>query len=368
MYYDDDFLIGEGRADKPIGYPPTNAFIKQALEKMYISIVGAIDVGDFETFLKESADLTYDEAKDKMIREYGTPTELSQARYKAKSAEAASKLELAEQETRAEQRTFEQEFTELDEIARKRLGENLDLSRRNTDLERELKRLKEEMAKAKAVPPAALPPGAPVPPVPAAPPAALPVHGSMYDEYLMRISEVITMHELDELASEIFDIIEREEYYKLTRSDTDELMKRLRETSERRAMKLAEMKIPELKPKIRKLPPMEGVEAPPAFFGVLPPQVMHRYLRPDIEKAAFAGEEFVRDHELERTIIRNNLLLFPPQWYVFPPSEKIRRYGWDLSSAFRHAVEALHKYSWEDLIKDYGIPEKYIEAWKKTAS
>ena len=368
MYYVDDFLIGEGRADKPIGYPPTNAFVKHALEKMYISIVGAIDVGDFETFLKESADLTYDEAKDKMIREYGTQKELSEARYKAKSKEAASKLELAEQETLAEQRTLEQEFAELDEIARKRLGQNFELSRRNEELEKELKRLKEELMKAKAVPPAALPPGVPVPYVPAAPPAAPPVHGSMYNEYLMRISEVITMRELDELASEIFDIIEKEEYYKLTRSDTDELMKRLRQTSERRAMQLAEIRLPEIKPKIRRLEEgRPGVEAP-VFFGVLPPQVMHRYLRPDIEKATFAGEEFVRDYELERTIIRNNLLLFPPHWYAFPPSEKKRRYGWDMSTAFKHAVEYLHKYSWDDLIRDYGIPEKYVEAWKKTAS
>ena len=368
MYYDDDFLIGEGRADKPIGYPPTNAFIRHALEKMYISIVGALDIGDFETFLKESADLTYDEAKDKMIREYGTPTELSQARLKAKSAEAASKLELAEQETLAEQRTLEREFAELDEIARKRLGENFELSRRNEELEKELKRLKEELAKAKVVPPAALPPGAPAPYVPAALPAAPPVHGSMYNEYLMRISQVFTIHDIDEVSSEIFDIVEKEEYYKLTKSDIDELMKRLREIAERRAMKLAEIRLPEIKPKIRRLEEVRpGVEAP-VFFGVLPPQVMHRYLRPDIEKAAFAGEEFVRDYELERTIIRNNLLLFPPHWYAFPPTEKKRRYGWDMSTAFKHAVEYLHKYSWEDLTRDYGIPEKYVDAWKKSAS
>lgn len=362
---EDDFLIGEGRADKPIGYPPTNAFVRQALEKTYISIVGALDIGDFETFLKEVADLTYDEAKEKMLREYGTQKELSEARLKAKSADAAFKLELAEQEARAEQRTLEEEFAEIEEVAHKTLADNLDLSRRNTELERELKRLKEELAKAKVVPPMALPPGVPVPYVPAAPPAAPFVHGSMYDEYLRRISEVITMRELDELASEIFDIIEREEYYKLTRSDTDELMKRLRQTSERRAMQLAEIRLPEIKPKIRRLEEIKpGVEAP-VFFGVLPPQVMHRYLRPDIEKASFAGEEFVRDYELERTIIRNNLLLFPPHWYAFPPTEKIRRYGWDMASAFRHAVEALHKFSWDDLERDYGIPIKYIDAWRK---
>lgn len=364
MYYDDDFLIGEGRTDKPIGYPPTNAFVRQALEKTYISIVGALDIGDFETFLKEVADLTYDEAKEKMLREYGTQKELSEARLKAKSADAAFKLELAEREVRAEQRTLEEEFAEIEEVAHKTLADNLELSRRNTELERELKRLKEELAKVKAVPPVALPPGVPVPYVPAAPPAAPPVHGSMYNEYLRRISEVFTIRDMDELASEIFEIIEKEEYYLLTKSDIDELMKRLRQISERRAMQLAEIRLPEIKPKIRRLPPMEGIEAPPAFVGVLPPQVMHRYLRPDIEKATFAGEEFVRDYELERTIIRNNLLLFPPHWYAFPPTEKIRRYGWDLASAFKHAVTFLHKYSWEDLERDYGIPKKYIDVWR----
>ena len=366
MFDDDDFIVGEGRADKPIGYPPTNAFIRHALEKLYISIVGALDIGDFDTFLKESADLTYDEAKDKMIREYGTPTELSHARLKAKTAEAASKLELAEQETMAEQRTLEQEFTELDEIARKRLGENIELSHRNAELEKELKRLKEEMAKAKAVPPAALPPGAPVPPVPAALPAAPPVHGSMYNEYLRRISEVFTIRDMDDLASEIFDIVEKEEYYKLTKSDVGELMKRLREISERRAMQLAEIRLPEIKPKIRRLEEIRHPEAP-VFFGVLPPQVMHRYLRADIEEMTHAGEKFIVDHELIRTTIRNNLLLFPSQWYYLPQSEKIRRYGWDLASAFKHAVTFLHKYSWEDLERDYGIPKKYIDAWRSAS-
>ena len=364
MSDDDDFIVREGRADKPIGFPP-NPIIRQALEKTYISIVGAIDLGDFETFLKEVADLTYDEAKNKLITQYGTPKDLSEARLKAKSAEAEAKMEQAEREARAEQRTLEEEFAEIEEVAHRTLSDNLELSRRNTELERELKRLKEELAKAKAVPPAALPPGAPVP---AFPPAAPPAHGSMYDEYLRRISEVITVRDMDELASEIFEIIEKEEYYLLTKSDIDELMKRLRVISERRAMQLAEMKIPEIKPKIRKPEEVRpGVELP-AFVGILPPQVMHRYLRPDIEKATFAGEEFVRDYELERTIIRNNLLLFPPHWYAFPPSEKKRRYGWDIATAFKHAVEYLHKFSWDDLIRDYGIPEKYVEAWKKSAS
>lgn len=367
MFDDDDFIVREARADKPIGYPP-NPIIRKAFENLYTSIVGALDLGDFETFLKESADLTYSEAKDKMIREYGTPKELSEAKLKAKTAESESKLEMAEQEARAEQRTLEQEFAELDDVARRRLGENLELSRRNEELEREIRRHREELAKVKAAPPAAAPPGVPAPPVPAAPPAA---HGSMYQEYRRRISEVTTIPEINDLASEIFDIAERGEYSKLTKGDISELLEDLRKISERRAMKLAEMRIPELKPKIRKVKPaereIEGIEGIP-FLGVLPPQVMHRYLRSDIEEASFAGERFIIDHELVRTIMRNTLLLFPPQWYALPPNEKIKRYGWDIPSAFKHAVEYLHKFSWDDLVKDYGIPEKYVEAWKKSAS
>lgn len=366
MFNPDDFIVREGRADKPIGYP-SNPIIRKAFENLYTSIVGALDLGDFETFLKESADLTYSEAKDKMIREYGTPKELSEARLKAKTAESEAKLETAEQEALTEQRTFEQEFAELDEVARRRLGENLELSRRNEELEREIRRHREELAKAKAAPPAAAPLGVAVSPVPTAPP----VHGSMYQEYRIRISEVITIAKINDMAAEIFDIAEREEYSKLTKGDIAELLEDLRKTGERRATKLAEMKIPELKPKIRKVKPaereIEGIEGIP-FLGVLPPQVMHRYLRPDIEEASFAGEKFIIDHELVRTIMRNTLLLFPPQWYALPPDEKIKRYGWDIPSAFKHAVEYLHKFSWDDLVKDYGIPEKYVKAWKKSAT
>ncbi|MDP2753711.1 MAG: hypothetical protein Q8P40_04890 [Nitrospirota bacterium] len=358
MFDIDDFIIKDGRADKPIGYPPSG-FIRKAFENLYTSIVGALDVGDFETFLKESADLTYSEAKDKMIREYGTPKELSEAMLKAKTAESEAKLGMAEQEARAEQRTLEQEFAELDDVARRRLGENLELSRRNEELEREIRRQREEFAKAKAAPPAAAPPRVPAPPVPAAPPAA---HGSMYQEYRKRISEVITIADINDMAAEIFDIAEREEYSKLTKGDISELLDDLRKIGERRAIKLAEMKLPEIKPKIRKVPPLEREAVP--FIGVLPPQVMHRYLRPDIETVEAFGERFTRDYELERTILRNTLLLFPPQWYALPHGEKIRRYGWDLASAFKHAVTFLHKYSWEDLEQDYGIPKKYIDAWR----
>ncbi len=351
----DDLVVREGKADRPIGYPP-NPLVRKALENLYISIVGALDIGDFEVFLKESADLVYNEAKGKLLEQYGTPKTLSEARLKAKTIEAEAKLEIAEKEALAEQKTIEQEFAELEETARKRLTENFEMIRRNEELEKEVKRLREELARKPAAPPRV-----PAPPVPAAPPAA---HGSMYQEYRKRISEVTTIAEINDLAAEIFDIAEREEYGKLTKGDIAELLEDLRKTGERRAIKLAEMKLPEIKPKIRKAPPLERVEAPPSFIGVLPPQVMHRYLRPDIEEASFAGERFIIDHELVRTIMRNTLLLFPPQWYALPHGEKIRRYGWDLASAFKHAVTFLHKYSWEDLERDYGIPKKYIEAWR----
>lgn len=360
---EDDFIIGEGWADKPIGYPP-GPIIRQALEKTYISIVGAIDIGDFETFLKEVSDLTYDEAKEKMLREYGTQKELSQAKLKAKSADAAFKLELAEQEARAEQRTLQEEFAEIEEVAHRTLTENLDLSRRNTDLERELKRLKEELAKAKVAPLVLK-----MPVVPVQKPSP-PGHGSRYTEYSGRINQAVTMADLNDLANEIYEILEKEEYEYLTKSDTTELLADLRKMSERRAMKLTELKIPEIKPtpeKPKRKEERARVEAEP-FMGALPPHVMYRYGRPDMETAVFMDIPFVRDHELERTIIRNSLLLFPPHWFALPPEEKISRYGWDLASAMQHAVSALHKFSWDDLVKDYGIPEKYVEAWKKTAS
>lgn len=350
----DDYFIREKYGEQPIGFPPSG-IIRRSLENLYVSITGALDIGDFETFLKESADLTYDEAKGKILEQYGTPKTLSEAKLKAKTAEAEAKLEQAEREVRAEQQSLEEEFVEVEQIARRYLGENLDLTRRNEELAGEVKRLKEELAKAKAAPAAA------APPVPAAPPAA---HGSMYQEYRKRISDVVTMADVTDIANELYDILEKEEYDKLTKSDIGELLEELRKVGERRAMKLAEMKLPEIKPRIRKVPPPERVEAPPSFIGVLPPQVMHRYLRPDIEEATFAGIQFIRDYELERTIIRNNLLLFPLQWYALPSAEKIRRYGWDLASAFKHAVTFLHKYSWEDLERDYGIPKTYIDVWR----
>lgn len=353
-----DYFIRETSRERPIGYPPSG-IIRKALENLYISIVGALDVGDFETFLKEVADLTYDEAKEKMIMMFGTPKELSAAKLKAESAEAAAKLEEAEREALEEQRTLGQEFEELEEVARKRLAENLELFRRNEALEAEVRRLKEELERVKAVPPPVAPPGVPAPP---APPAVVPpTHGSMYSEYRRLVSEVLTIDEINQLASEIFDIAEKEEFDKLTKSDIDELLSDLRKIGERRAIKLAEIRLPKEKPAIRRVP--ERVEAPP-FIGVLPPQVMYRYMRGDMEEMAFAGERFVVDHELVRTILRNNLLLFPTQWYYLPQSEKIKRYGWDIASAFKHAVEFLHKFSWDELEKDYGIPRKYIDAWR----
>lgn len=367
MSDEDDFIIRESRADKPIGYPP-NFIIRKALENLYTSIVGALDVGDFETLLKEVADLTYDEAKEKLITQYGTPKELSKARLKAKSIEAEEKLEQAEQEALAEQRTLEEEFAEIEGVARRTLAENLELFRRNQELQKEVKRLKEELEKKPVLP------APPTPVVPIVAPAVPPAHGSMYNEFKGRINQAVTLPDIDEVVAEIYDIAQHEEYDQLTRPDISELIALARDTYERRSMKLAEMRLPEKKikkpAKPGEKPAVEETrikrEEAPVFFGALPPGVMYRYSRPDRETAVFQDIPFVRDYELERTIIRNGLLLFPPQWYALPPEEKHNRYGWTLASAFRHAVEYLHKFSWTDLERDYGIPKEYIDAWRES--
>lgn len=364
---DDEFGVSEP-AEKPIGYPPKNAFVKQALEKMYISIMGALDLGDFDTFLRESQDLTYDEAKDKMIREFGTQKDLSEARLKAKDQEAALKIQIAEQEALAEQRTLEQEFAELDEVARSRLGENLELSRRNEELQREVKRLKEELGRARTPLP-----GVPSPTVPITP-AAPAVHGSMYNEYKRLISQVVTIAEVNDIANELFDIMERGEFNKLTKQDLAEMRDELSKIASSRAIKLAEMKLPGAKPIINKVPVAEEEkelprrkrrEAVPAFpipSGI--PQISYKYNTPDVENFFSMGDEFIRDFELERTIKINRLLLFPDYWYTLSPWAKKEVYGWDMATAMREAVDHLHKFSWNSLNSDYGIPKGYIEAWR----
>lgn len=97
-----------------------------------------------------------------------------------------------------------------------------------------------------------------------------------------------------------------------------------------------------------------------------PPQIVYRYIREDFETFEINGEKFVRDYELERTILKNNLLWFPKKFYDLPLSAKRRHYdNFDIGSAFKYAVEFEHKFSWESLEKDYGIPKKYIDAWRK---
>lgn len=375
MYDDDDFIIKEGKADKPIGYPPKNTFVRKALEKTYISILGAIDLGDFETFLKESADLTYDEAKNKLITQYGTQKDLSEARLKARSEEAEAKMEQAEREVLAEQRTLQDEFAEVEEVARKHLEENLELSRRNRELGKEVERLKAELEK-KAVP-AALPPGAP-PAAPAAPaaPAITPEHGREYREFRKRITEFLTQKEIDEIANEIFDILEHQEVNRLTRKDAEELLAELRNIAQKKSMQELEKRISP-PAKRRAVKPREEVpedmlparrrreEIAPPFLGISPAQVVYRYTEPDMEKFVSMGEEFVRDFELERVIKYNRLLGFPEHWYTISPFGKRERYGWDMASAMREAVDHLRKFTWKRLIKDFGIPEDYIRAWQQ---
>lgn len=364
---EDDFLIGE-KADKPIGYPPKNALIRKALEKTYISILGALDLGDFETFLKEVADLTYDEAKNKLITQYGTQKDLSEARLKARSSEAEAKMEQAEREALAEQRTLETEFAEVEQIARKYLDENIELSRRNEEFRKEVKRLKAELEK-KAVP-AAVQPVAP-PAAPAAP-AITPEHGREYQEFRKRITDFLTQREIDDIANEIFDILEHQEFNRLTRRDAEELLAELRTIAQKKSMQELEKRISP--PAKRRKPEKEVPEKPwrmrreeeiaPPFLGISPAQVVYRYTEPDTEKFVSMGEEFVRDFELERVIKYNRLFGFPEHWYTMSPFGKRERYGWDMASAMREAVDHLRKFTWASLEKDFGIPRDYIEVWK----
>lgn len=352
MYDDDDFLIGE-KADRPIGFPP-NPIIRQALEKTYISIVGAIDLGDFETFLKEVADLTYDEAKNKLITQYGTQKDLSAARLKARSAEAEAKMEQAEAEALAEQRTLETEFAEVEQIARKYLGENMDLSRRNEDLRKEVERLKAELEK-KAAAPAAI--------------APVPERGNQYQEFRHRITKLLTQKEIDDIANEIFDILEHQEFKRLTRKDAEELLSDLRTIAQKKSMLDLEKRIspPPSKRREEEMPRMrreKEIGALPPFLGISPAQVVYRYTTPDTQKFVSMGEEFVRDFELERVIKYNRLLGFQEHWYTLSPFGKRERYGWDMASAMREAVDHLRKFTWTSLEQDFGIPRDYIEGWK----
>ncbi len=78
-----------------IGDPP-NFIMKLQLFKLWKEVLGAEDIGDFETFMKEAADLTYDEAKEKLLKTYGQPTQMTpgkEARYfGAKASGAEEKL------------------------------------------------------------------------------------------------------------------------------------------------------------------------------------------------------------------------------------------------------------------------------------
>lgn len=365
MYDEDDFLIRE-KADKPIGDRP-NPIIRQALEKTYISIMGALDVGDFETFLKEVADLTYDEAKNKLITQYGTQKDLSEARLKARSTEAEARMEQAEREVLAEQRTLEEEFAEVEQIARQYLGENLEVSRRNEELMREVERLKAELEK--KVPALGAPPTAPLP----AAPLPSPEHGSQYKEFRKRITDFLRQKEIDEIANEIFDILEHQEFNRLTRRDAEELLSELRTMAQRKSMLELEKRIspPPAKRKAA-VPEKEKPERRrreeeivPAFIGISPAQVVYRYTEPDTAKFVSMGEEFIRDFELERVIKYNRLLGFPEHWYTISPFGKRERYGWDMASAMREAVDHLRKFTWKSLIIDFGIPEDYIRAWQQ---
>ncbi len=58
--------------DKEIGYPPTDE-VRKNLEKLYISITGALDLGDFEVLLQKYSNDLYATAKERMIHDIGSP-------------------------------------------------------------------------------------------------------------------------------------------------------------------------------------------------------------------------------------------------------------------------------------------------------
>lgn len=289
MVESDDFLIKE-KADKPLGYPPIGIYRKN-LENLYISILGAIDLKDFETFLKESKDLVYSEAKDKMIREFGSPKQLSEASLRAKTKEDKLKLEIAEHEVDQEKRTLEQEFSELDEIARQRLAENFTLIRKNEELEKEVKRLKTEI-EAKGLPtyaPTSAPapvspptvqakaPSQPPPPskvpskkikpiIPQTPPPTTPrEHGRLYDSLKIKINFSNSISELERIAVDIYGILSRDEMEKLNDADISELLEdigKARESLERRSLERAARPAPKIT-RIGAVQPRGGAEGRP---------------------------------------------------------------------------------------------------------
>jgi hypothetical protein len=47
--------------------------MRMQLSRLWKEVLGSEDVGDFRTFMKEAADLTYTEARRKLLKTYGTP-------------------------------------------------------------------------------------------------------------------------------------------------------------------------------------------------------------------------------------------------------------------------------------------------------
>ncbi len=74
-----------------IGSPP-NFIMKLQLFKLWKDVLGAEDIGDFETFMKEASDLTYDEAKEKLFRTYGQPKQMTSGYLSAKASDAEARI------------------------------------------------------------------------------------------------------------------------------------------------------------------------------------------------------------------------------------------------------------------------------------
>lgn len=64
-----------------IGYPP-NAIMKMQLLKLWREVLRSEDAGGFRTFMKEAADLTYEEARRRLLKTYGTSEWITDLRMK----------------------------------------------------------------------------------------------------------------------------------------------------------------------------------------------------------------------------------------------------------------------------------------------
>lgn len=121
-----------------IRYPP-NPILRKHLQNLYIDIMGALDVGDFETFLKESADLTYEDVKAKMIQIYGLPKSESKLFSAVKANIERFEVEAEEVSPEGYEKRIEELEKDLGAAEARRFEELEAARKRIVELEKELK-------------------------------------------------------------------------------------------------------------------------------------------------------------------------------------------------------------------------------------